>query len=116
MLPKPVLERTGALGYFWRAKAGKISRVPKFLNLLRLVATGSDRAQEGDINQLRSKFGGAVDRDLVDLAVLGKMTIGGEERAAVEEYYRRECELFGINPGTFAPIETVPSERRRTQE
>jgi hypothetical protein len=88
--------------------------VRRFLNYLRLVATGAGMEQEGDINQLRKKFGGDVDRDLVDLAVLGRTTVAGAEAEAVEEYYRKQCELFGLDPWKFEPKETVAAQAAGT--
>jgi hypothetical protein len=89
-------------------RSGSPREVRRFLNYLRLVATGQDTESPEDITGLRRKYGAVVDRHLVDLATTGRAVGSGAEAAAVEHYYRVQCELFGLDPQTFAPVERGP--------
>jgi photosystem II stability/assembly factor-like uncharacterized protein len=85
--------------------------IRRFLNYLRLVATGGGSEQAEDISILRKKYGGVVDQLLVDLATAGREEGAGPEASAVQEYYRRQCDLFGLDPETFSPAERSAASR-----
>jgi photosystem II stability/assembly factor-like uncharacterized protein/predicted small integral membrane protein len=87
------------------SRCGSPREVRRFLNYLRLVATGSEAENSDDIRTLRKRYGGLVDQYLVDLATIGRASGAGPEATAVNEYYHRQCDLFGLDPETFAPAE-----------
>ena len=78
--------------------------VRRFINYLRLVATPSGQNDSNAIAELRSKNSGYVDPLLVTLAVQG---IDKEKSnpTLVEKYFIGQCELFGLDPQTFEPLE-----------
>jgi hypothetical protein len=86
------------------SKCDSPREVRRFLNYLRLIAT-TDTEHAGDISLLRKTYGGCVDRYLVDLATTGSSPGVSIESTAVEEYYKNQCDLFGLDPRTFAPRE-----------
>jgi photosystem II stability/assembly factor-like uncharacterized protein len=88
---------------FWKCESPREAR--RFLNYLRLVATGSGQKDTDILKELRQKYGGQFDRDLVALAVSG--TAASTSNSEVEQYYKAQCELFGLNENTFKPKEGV---------
>jgi len=80
--------------------------VRRFLNYLRLIATASGAKQKDDIEALREEYPGKVDSDLIDLAAMGAMLDAGPEGQAVQDYFEAQCDLFGLDPKTFAPRES----------
>jgi hypothetical protein len=65
--------------------------VRRFLNYLRLI---------GNSAELRSKYGGSFDRDLVGLAATHNLD-DANVNAEVKRYYVEQCTFFGLNPKTF---------------
>jgi photosystem II stability/assembly factor-like uncharacterized protein len=76
----------------------------RFLNYLRLVATGSGQKEGDALKNLRMRYPDRFDHDLVGLAVLGGVDTLGED-SEVKQYYRGQCELFGLDPTTFRPTD-----------
>jgi hypothetical protein len=60
---------------------------------------------KGDIDALRREFPGEVDGGLVDLAALGAMKDAGKGSEQMQKYFEAQCDLFGLDPTTFAPRE-----------
>ena len=86
--------------------------VRRFLNYLRLIATGPI-SREGDISvSLRERYPKTFDAGLVDMASMGTIPEAGREGAEIERYYRAQCDVFGLDPKTFQPEETKWSETR----
>jgi len=76
--------------------------VRRFLNYLRLVATTTDERSSESIQGLRGRIGD-FDQRLVDLATRG---IADEQMGdEVEAFYVKQCDLFGLDPKTFQPLE-----------
>jgi hypothetical protein len=76
--------------------------VRRFLNYLRLVATGSGDGSGDPLEKLREDRSGIVDRELVDLAACGPRPGDPSE---VQKYFEDQCDFFGLDPETFVPRE-----------
>jgi hypothetical protein len=85
-------------------KCGTPREVRRFLNYLRLVATPTDERSGQSIQGLRARFS-TFDRRLVDMAT-GRASHEDQASAdAVETFYMDQCEMFGLDPKTFQPLE-----------
>jgi hypothetical protein len=79
--------------------------VRRFLNYSRLIATASEQKEERDVNSLRERYPESFDRHLVDLATMGCIPNAGLEGRDIEQYFKSQCTLFGLDPKTFQPAE-----------
>lgn len=86
-------------------KCGSPREARRFLNYLRLVATGSGQKEGDDLRNLRMKYHDQFDLGLVALAVTGD-TDGIGEISEVRQYYKAQCDLFGLDERTFQPRES----------
>ncbi|MFC5860705.1 YCF48-related protein [Acidicapsa dinghuensis] len=90
-----------------REKSGSIlencrapREVRRFLNYLRLVAGQAGESSTESAEGLRKRFKD-FDRQLVALAT----NTGHDAELDVRRFYESQCELFGLDPATFRPIE-----------
>jgi len=77
--------------------------IRRFLNYLRLVVTPAEDQMSDSIQSLRAIIS-SFDADLVTLATKGISQSGDVNQDCVD-FFKRQCELFGLDPETFAPIQ-----------
>jgi hypothetical protein len=77
------------------------------------VATTSGQGERDTINNLRNRYPDRFDRGLVSLAVTGADST--ETPSEVNQYYRAQCELFGLDEKTFQPNVPAKGEWREAR-
>lgn len=86
---------------FIQHRCGTPREVRRFQNYLRFLAAWDDSAT-------RPKIGG-VEAILVKLAATGVRTSDGEIRtdidAGVIQFFSQQCEMLGLDPNTFRPVD-----------
>ncbi|MEG9437564.1 hypothetical protein JAO29_15545 [Edaphobacter sp. HDX4] len=80
--------------------------VRRFLNYLRLVATPTSETSKDSIQDLRENIP-KFDEQLVELATGAKIP---KVNDWVSDFYRKQCELFVLDPTTFRPLEAITSD------